>query len=205
MLQYIQIGFGLYLRLLFLLTPFFVLGIFISLTKDLDQKLRTRLALRITLAAIAVTLTIFFAGGLIMKVFGITVDAFRAGSGVLLLLSAVSLVFGENKEMNTKTPDKLMDMAVVPLSVPVTAGPATLGALMVMGTSAESMDIHFLTALAIVMACASIGAMLYVSNWILKVLGKSNITILSKLTGLVLSAIALQMIIVGAKNLWLLP
>ncbi len=193
--------FALYLKLFFLLTPFFVLGTFITLTDGVDTKLRRKLAMRIALGAIGVTLSIYYAGGVIMKVFGITVDAFRGGSGVLLLITAISLVLGKESAQHETRPDKLLDMAVVPLATPITAGPATLGALMVMGTTAETTE-RFITAIAIVMACCSIGIMLAVSDKINKVLGHANISILSKITGLILSAIAVQMIVVGASNLW---
>ena len=202
-MEIIHETFALYLKLFFLLTPFFVLGTFITLTDGVDSKLRCKLAIRIALGAMCVTLSIYYAGGLIMKVFGITVDAFRGGSGVLLLITAISLVLGKESATHETRPDKLLDMAVVPLATPITAGPATLGALMVMGTTAESIEYKLITAIAIVLACCSIGIMLAVSDKINKVLGHANISILSKITGLILSAIAVQMIVVGASNLWI--
>ncbi|MCQ2397201.1 MAG: MarC family protein [Lentisphaeria bacterium] len=205
MLSIVQTGFSLYLKLFFLLTPFFVLGTFIALTNDVQPQLRRKLAGRITLGASAVTLTIFLAGTYIMKIFGITVNAFRAGSGALLLLTAVSLVLGKAPDKKTdKKADELLDLAIVPLATPITAGPATLGALMVMGTTTHDMQGKLITSVAIIMACCSIGFMLMVSDKINKALGHANITILSKITGLILSAIALQMIVVGAKGLWLM-
>lgn len=200
-MAYISELFSLYLKLFFLLTPFFVLGTFISLTEGVDSSLRSKLAIRIAIGVSCVMLIIFLAGEFIMKTFDITVDAFRAGSGVLLLLTAVSLVLGKSDVKRETKAEKLLDMAVVPLSVPITAGPATLGALMVMGTTTPELQMKCVTAIAIVLACASIGLMLYVSDKINKLLGHSNITILSKLTGLILSAIAMQMICLGVKNL----
>ena len=195
-------AFTLYLKLFFLLTPFFVLGTFITLTDGIDGAMRRKLAMRITLGATCVTLIIFLAGSLIMKVFGITVDAFRGGSGVLLMITAINLVFGKDATQHETRADKLMDRAVVPLATPITAGPATLGTLMVMGTTAETYESRMITAVAIILACCSIGLMLAISDRIHKLLGLAKITIISKLTGLILSAIAVQMIVVGASNLW---
>lgn len=203
MISILHTGFSLYLKFFFLLTPFFVLGTFIALTNDVQPKLRRKLAARIALGASAVTLSIFLVGTYIMKLFGITVDAFRAGSGVLLLLTAVSLVLGKEQiKKSDAKPEELLDMAVVPLATPITAGPATLGALMVMGTTTPDILGKIITSIAIVMACFSIGAMLMVSDKINKAIGHANITILSKITGLILSAIALQMIVAGVKGLW---
>ena len=202
-MQYLSQGFSLFLNLFFLLTPFFVLGVFITTTEGVELHLKRKLAFRIALGASAVTLCIFLGGGFIMKLFGITVDAFRAGSGVLLLLTAVSLVLDKGQQKRETATDKLLDLAVVPLAVPITAGPATLGTLMVWGTSTTDVEMKLVTAIAIVLACFSIGGMLAISDKINNLLGHANITILSKITGLILSAIALQMIVVGAKNIWL--
>lgn len=197
---------ALYLKLFFLLTPFFVLGVFLSLTEEAEDALRTRLAVKISLGAAAVTLLIFLLGTQIMALFDITVDAFRAGAGVLLLLTAVSLVL-EKKGTPHHHPNaaRLLDLAVVPMATPITAGPATLGALMVMGTGNPSLTEKATTALAILLACFSIGAMLLAARKIQKLLGSDNIAILSKVTGLILSAMAAQMIVAGVKNLWLAP
>ena len=202
-MQYLSQGFSLYLNLFFLLTPFFVLGVFITITEGTETHLKRKLAFRIALGASAVTLCIFWGGGFIMRLFGITVDAFRAGSGVLLLLTAVSLVLDKAQQKRETATDKLLDLAVVPMAVPITAGPATLGTLMVWGTSTPDVETKLVTAAAIVLACFSIGGMLAISDKINSVLGHANITILSKITGLILSAIALQMIVVGSKNIWL--
>ena len=124
---------------------------------------------------------------------------------MLLLLTAINQVMGKQDVTGPVRADLLLDMAVVPLAVPITAGPATLGTLMVMGTMAVDAIEKLLTALAIVLSCGSVGLMLYLSNKLMDFLGRSNISILSKLSGLILCAIAMQMIVVGAKNLWMVP
>ena len=197
---------ALYLKFFFLLTPFFVLGVFLSLTEEAEDALRNKLAVNISLGAAVTTLLIFLLGAQLMLLFDITVDAFRAGSGVLLLLTAVSLVLEKKKPArHHPDPARLMDLAVVPMATPITAGPATLGALMVMGTSTPSLAEKAFTSLAILLACLSIGAMLMASRKIQRLLGGDNIAILSKVTGLVLSAMAAQMIVTGVKNLWFAP
>ena len=202
-MSYFATFFSNYLNFFFLLTPFFVLSTFISLTDGLSGKMRRRLAVNVTIGIVAVTLVIFWLGIYIMRLFDITVDAFRAGSGVLLLLTAISLVLGKNTEISAKSEQELLDMAIVPLAVPITAGPATLGMLMVLGTTTDDFLMKLLLSAAIVAASVSIGFMLGVSDKLLKYLGHSNIAILSKITGLILSAIAMQMITIGVKDLWL--
>ncbi len=193
---------ALYLRLFFLLTPFFVLGAFLSMTEGADAPLRRRLAIRITLGCSVITLMIFLLGTPLMHLFDITVDAFRMGSGALLLITAINQVLGKDTGRQVTSAERLLDQAIVPMATPITAGPATLGTLMVMGNSAMSHQERFYTCGAILLACLSVGAMLLTAQAIQRSFGKDNISILSKICGLILSAIAMQMMLVGAKNLW---
>jgi len=202
-IHFFQIFIAFYLKLVFLLTPFFILGYFLSVTHGLDQKEKTHLVVEVTKAIVIVCLLIFFGGRWIMQIFGITVDAFRAGSGVLLILTAINQVQTNDPPERKRTISAayLFEMALVPIAVPITAGPAVLGTLMVYG-----MDYGFPEniplALSIIVACVTIGVILYQADKIEKWLGRGRITILTKLTGLILSAIAVQMITIGVRNLW---
>lgn len=193
-----------YLTFFFLLTPFFVLSVFLTMTEESSLATRRSLAIRIAAGASCVCLAIFYGGSWLMRLFGITVDAFRAGSGVLLLLVAIQLVYGQDSEERQKhrSDAELIKDAVVPLAVPITAGPATLGTLIVMGLEEMSWNEKLATAAAMVMACWTIGAMLFFSGGIVRVLGRTSIAMLGKITGLVLSAIAVNMIVVGVHALW---
>jgi len=194
-----------YLTFFFLLTPFFVLSVFLAMTEESSLATRHSLAIRIAAGASCVCIAIFYGGAWLMRLFGITVDAFRAGSGVLLLLVAIQLVYGQDstEKQRHKSDRELLTDAVVPLAVPITAGPATLGTLIVMGLEEMSWNEKLATAAAMVMACWTIGAMLFFSGGIVRVLGRTSIAMLSKLTGLVLSAIAVSMIIAGIRALWM--
>ena len=75
---------------------------------------------------------------------------------------------------------------------------------MVMGNTADGVQEKAITSIAIVLACASIWGLLVAADKIEKFLGHANISVLSKITGLILSAISLQMIVTGVKNLWLM-
>ena len=195
----------LYFTLFFLLTPFFVLSVFLTMTEGSSLATKRTLSLKIATGASCICLIIFFGGAWLMQLFGITVDAFRAGSGVLLLLVAIKLVYGSNSSdgQHHKTDAELLKDAVVPLAVPITAGPATLGTLIVMGLEQTSWQEKLITATAMVMACWTIGMMLFFSGNIARFIGRTNIAILSKITGLILSAIAISMIVAGVHALWL--
>ncbi len=185
-----------FIKFFFLLTPFFVLTMFLSLTKGMGPRERRLTAVRVTLAVAVVTLVLFHFGNAIFEVFGITVDSFRIGAGALLFLSAVSLVRGRP---GADSGGSEGDIAVVPLAIPIAVGPATTGALLVMGATMHTQDRMIGTG-ALLAAVAAMGVILVLSAHFQRLLGRMGIEILTKLTGLILSALAAQIIFTGIKG-----
>ncbi len=171
------------------------MAIFIALTENETVDVRHRLAVRITIAVLVIGLILLFAGQTVFDILGITVDAFRIGAGTLLFLSAVSLVEGRVQVPAAKR--DIMDVAVVPLAIPVTLGPGSVGVLVVMGTETTDMASLLFSAVAVTLACLCLGALLYLSSEVKRLIGRSGISMLSKLTGLVLAALSCQMIFTG--------
>lgn len=187
-----------YIKLFFLLTPFFVLSAFLSMTKELAIPERRRLARRVALAVTVTGCILSVAGNAIFNVFGITLDAFRIGAGALLFLSAVSLVRGTRVE---PTQEADGDISVVPLAIPITIGPATVGALLVIGASVDTLGERLISIAAFICASLSVGLMLLTANTIERVVGRLGLTILSKITGLILSALSAQIVFTGIRGM----
>ncbi len=183
------------IKMFFLYTPFFALSMFLAMTDHSTEKERIFLALKTTLAVLVISLVLLFFGNPIFNVFGITVDAFRIGAGALLFLSAVSLIGG--KKTNVDPND---DFTVVPLAIPTIVGPATIGTVMVMGTELQSPEEKFIGGSAVLVAAILVGLVLVVSSYIERAIKKRGITILSKLTGLILAALAAQMMFTGIRG-----
>lgn len=187
--------FAVFVKFFFILTPFFIIAVFLAMTENETVKVRHALAVRITIAVVIISLILFFAGMTIFTTLGITVDAFRIGAGALLFLSGVSLVNGKLELPAAKR--SIMDLAVVPLAIPVTLGPGSVGALVVMSTETTSLTARLLTALAIMAASLAVGVLLYLSAEIKRLIGRSGISMLSKLTGLILAALSSHMMFTG--------
>lgn len=192
-----QLFADIYLKIFFILTPFFVLSAFLALTPDFTESARSRLALRVTIAVMVVSVILFLAGKYIFAVFGITLDAFRIGAGTLLLLSAIALVRGA--PLTEKAP-KEKEMAVVPLAIPITVGPATTGVLLVMGADMNTPSGKAVALSALLCAALTVGILLWTAGRIERRIGKTGLSILSKLTGLMLASLAAQMIMTGVRN-----
>jgi multiple antibiotic resistance protein len=186
-----------FIKLFFLLTPFFVMSVFLSLTQELSAAGRRKVAMWLTMDVILICFVLYFLGNAIFSVFGITLDAFRIGAGALLFLSAVDLVQGNEISLQEKESGSI---TVVPLAIPITVGPATTGALLVMGTEVASWWEKIVGCAALFSAVISIGILLFLATSIERIIGRTGLKVLSKLTGLILSALAAQIVFTGIKH-----
>lgn len=190
----------------FVVDPIGVVPIFLVITRgDAPDKVR-RTAARACLIAAAL-LAAFAAGGqLIFQVLGVTLAAFRVAGGILLLITALDMLRarpagtrtspGEQREGEQKD-----DVAVVPLAMPLLAGPGALATVMVLAGRGQGSG-------PLVRVLVAIALSLLASYWILRsatvlqrVLGKSGIAILERVMGLLLAAVAVQFIADGGLAL----
>ena len=188
---------GLYLKMLVLYSPFFVLSCFISLTRGYTVKERKRLAWKVALGSMIASVLLFLFGDSIFVVFGVTIDAFRIGAGSVLFISELGMAQGKppvhQENLN-------QDVTIVPLTIPLTVGPGTIGALLVMSAGDDNWDLRLATLLAIVIASLTVGLVLYLSSLFERLMGEQGLQIVSRLMGLFVCALAAQIIFTGVKN-----
>ncbi|AXH13415.1 MarC family protein [Halarcobacter bivalviorum] len=194
-----ELFFSTFLKMFFIMTPFFVLSVFLTVTTDATSNQKKALAIKVTISVVVISLILLYFGKHIFAVFGITLDAFRIGAGSLLFLSAVELIKG-NKDTQKVEQKDISELAVVPLSIPITIGPGTIGVLLVMGANFDSNGSMLLGSLALVCAILVIGIMLYSSSIIDRLVGKQGLLVISKITGLFLAALSAQIVFTGIKN-----
>ena len=185
------------LRLFALMTPPAVLSAFLSGTKNYTAKQKRRTALSTGSAVFIIALILYFFGESIFGAFGFTLDAFRIGSGTLLFLTAFSLM-NETAEHPSMPVDA--DISVVPLAIPLCIGPASIGTVMVMGASAGTVESRLIGACSLLISSLGVMALLLMAEQVEKLLHKTGIAVLSKLTGLLLAAIAAQVIFTGIHS-----
>ena len=190
---------GLVVKLFLLLTPFFILSLFIATTENMETRKRKNLAFRVGVAVTVISLVIFLFGELIFKYLGITLDAFRIGCGLVLMLSGIDLV-RDSGTPKARICEEGDDPAVVPLALPCTVGPGTIGTLLVMGSEVSGGSERTWVCGAIVLACTGVGMVLYFSHGVTKALKNRGVKILSKLTGMYLVALAAQIMGDGVRG-----
>jgi multiple antibiotic resistance protein len=188
-----------FLKMFFIMAPFFALTVFLTVTQEASAKEKKALAVKVTISVIITSLILLFFGKHIFTIFGITLDAFRIGAGALLFLTAVELVKGSKD--SAKVADKdVLQLAVVPLSIPVIVGPGTIGILLVMGATFEDTSSMITGSLALICAVLVIGFMLHSSTVFERIMGKQGLLVISKITGLILAALSAQIVFTGIKN-----
>ena len=189
-----------FIKMFFLLTPFFALSMFLAYTADYSVQRKRITAIKTTVAVIIICLLIYWFGEYMFKVLGITIDAFRIGAGLLLMLTAIALVTAPSGSQVKKVSDETEDLTVVPLAIPTIVGPGTIGTLLVRGAEGEPILNRFVITLGIIVAIVLLGVLLLIAERLERLLKRNGIQILSKITGLMLAALSAQIIFTGIKN-----
>lgn len=186
-------------KLFFIFCPFLTVSMFLGITRDFKHARRQAFALKATFAIAALCLSFYFFGSIIFAIFGLTLDAFRIGAGALLFLTAVDLVRGRAEEPKKAQNESDTEKVVVPFSFPIVVGPAVIGVLFVMGADVSTTTQKIAGAIAVVLAVLVQGGLLLMATQVERWMGKTNLAVFSKITGIILAALASQMIFTGIK------
>jgi multiple antibiotic resistance protein len=192
----------LYLKLFFMMTPFFVLSVFLILGKSLNSSEKKKIILKFSITVLVISLVFLIFGQYIFSLFGITLDAFKIGAGTVLFLSALEMIKG-GTEVPEGSNKRGVDFAIVPLAIPVTVGPGMIGILMVIGAELDCLADTIVVVLALIAAVVSVAVVLLFSNKIQRLLGQQGLEVLPKITGLFVSAIGAQIVFSGIHGFFI--
>lgn len=196
-----ELFFATSLKILILLNPFAVLSTFLSLTAECTPGERFRISLKSGIAVIIAGILLFFCGQAFFSLLGIDIHLFKVGGGVILMICAISLVWGEGKSRRRRTenPDG-SGIAVVPIAIPMAVGPGTAAGLIIIGLERNQLWSTVSNLLALLLAAIFLTFLLAVGTQAEKIFKKEGIQIITKLSGLFLSAIAAKMILEGVRH-----
>jgi multiple antibiotic resistance protein len=196
----------------FLVDPFAAIPSFLAITESADPARRTRMARKGALTCFIV-LTCFAVGGqLIFKMFGITLPAFEVAGGLILLLIGLDMLEARRSPTQETTGDTeeaaaKEDAGIVPLGIPMLAGPGAISSVMVLVGQVPSLWHWEMGAIL-----GSITITSLISYWVLagagrvrQVMGETGIRILVRIMGLLLVALAMQFFVNGITDLGLIP
>ena len=196
----------------FLVDPFAAIPSFLAITENADPLRRKRMARKGALTCFIVLTTFAIAGQLIFKMFGITLPAFEIAGGLILLLIGLDMLearrsptqetHGDKEEATAKE-----DAGIVPLGIPMLAGPGSISSVMVLVGQVPSFWRWQMGAII-----GSIALTALISYWVLaaasrvrQVMGETGIRILVRIMGLLLVALAMQYFVNGITDLGLIP
>jgi multiple antibiotic resistance protein len=195
------------IALFVILDPFAAVPIFLALTKTYSNDERARVA---NIAAISVLLVLVIAsltGEALLNAMGTSLAAFRVGGGIVLLLMALAMLRGQTNSVRT-TPEEDAEaedknaIAVVPLAIPLMAGPGSISTAIIQMHRSGSEYHGLLVVTCIVLVCLLLWIVLRMANIIGKALGRIGLNIINRLFGLILAAIAVEIMANGLKQLF---
>ena len=204
MLKMLQELLLVFTSVLFIVDPFAVVPSFLAMTAR-DTPATRRVLARRGAWTTAVTLTLFaLAGSLIFTVFGITIGAFKIAGGVLMGLNALDMVQArrsQQKETPAETKEGIEkeDIGILPLGIPMLAGPGAISTVMVLAVGSKTTVTTVALYIAIALTAYVSFLTLAAASHVERRLGQTGMRILTRLMGLVLCAIAAQFIIDGIK------
>jgi multiple antibiotic resistance protein len=165
-----------------------ILPLFMSLTEGMDFRKFRRIIYQSIITAIAVALVFLVLGSALMNLLGITIADFMVAGGILLFVISLNDVLATEKaQQHTVDPDSL---GAVPLGVPLISGPAVLTTSLLLNNQYGFIP----TATALVLNILLAGAVFSSSRMIYRFLGKTGAKTVSKITSLLLAAIAVMII-----------
>jgi len=184
--------------------PVEVASMFLALTAGMDGAHRRKLAIVSATTATAVLLAFALGGIQLLSLIGVGLPAFRTAGGVLLLMVAADLLLAKRSAISSITSTEEheaqkqhTDIAVFPLAIPLTAGPGSMTAIvLLMGRTHDALDMGVVLAALAAVIGMTFAAML-LSGRLMRVLGITGANVIARVSGILLAALAMQFIFDG--------
>ena len=184
------------ITLILVMDPLGNIPLFLSVLNHVEPKKRQRIILRETfIAFIILTLFLFF-GQYILEGMHISEAALQIAGGIILFLIAIRMIFPEDRHEDKSRP--MNDPFIVPLAVPLVAGPSTMALVMLLANQAPYDMFRWFIALTIAWFVTTI--ILVFADFLRKMLGQRGLTAIERLMGMLLTTMAVQMFLSGFEQ-----
>lgn len=182
--------------LLLVLDPLGSLPVSIGILERVDPRRRARVVLRETLLAFLILLAFMLAGEGFLRLMKLSEQALEVAGGVILMIIAIRMIFAREGAMPLDP--SLREPWVFPLAVPLLAGPSALATVLLLASRQPERLLHWVAALAVALAVC--WAVLMSAARLQRWLGAALVQALEKLMGLILTAVAVEMLLSGLKR-----
>ena len=171
--------------------------IFLTVTRRLSPGARQRAAIQAVIAAGALIVGFAIFGELVLRYLHVSIESLSISGGLLLLLVALEMLRGTDMPGS----DDPAGVALVPLATPLVAGPGAIATAMVLWRNHHHLGGHLAVVAGIIAAVACVGAALLISERVTRAVRPSVIAFTTRVFGLLLSGIAVQLVVNGVKGL----
>ena len=188
-----------------MMNPIGGVGVFAGMTADRPGDQARRIAWTCAVAVAITLLIVAWGGSLVLEFFGITVDSLRAAGGVIVLLIGLQMLFNKSGHKQSSAEldeaESRASIAVVPLAIPLVAGPGTMATVLVAAQQHPSILSKTEISIVAVVLAALTGLLFSFAAPISKRLGESGMGVVTRVMGMVLAAIAMGMLADGLKGM----
>lgn len=187
-----------FVALFVIIDPIGLAPIFILLTRGMDPALRRRIALRGTAVAFLVLALFGLAGETLLALIGIGMPAFRVAGGILLFVIALEMLFEKRGPRRERQAEAHEDPSVFPLAVPLLAGPGALTTMILLMERERGDPLGQALLVAAMAAALAVALLLFLlAGPVERLLGPTVITVITRLLGMLLAALAVQFVLDG--------
>ncbi len=207
-----DINFAIYLQyligLIAIINPFGFLPVFYSMTDHQYEADRLKTAKTTTISVAIILLVSLFFGKMILDAFSISLNSFRVAGGFLIISIAFTMISGrlgehkQNKEEKQTDVSEYDNIGVVPLAMPMMAGPGAIGSTIVWGSNYSSFFDHIGFACGIVIFATGSYVLLRFSAPVVKKLGKTGTNVITRIMGLILMSLGIEFVVTGVRALF---
>ncbi|WP_456488491.1 MarC family protein [Caminibacter pacificus] len=194
------------ISLITILNPIAAAAIMLSLVKYSEIP---QVARKTSMTVFIASLVTMFAGGYILKLFGINIPSIKAIGGVVLLIIALNMIQGKEVAPTNTTKEEHEaaenrdDVAIIPLAIPILFGPGVITTIIVLSEKSKTISEKIYLLCAIFLSSFIVFLTLRKADIISKFLGVNGLKIITRLMGLIIGAIAFLFLVGGVKALWI--
>lgn len=194
-----------FIAIIVLVNPMEGIPLFLSRTGDLSQQQKISIARKTSIAVFIILITALFLGRYLLEIFGIGIPAFTLAGGVIIFLVSLDMVLGKSntgdKDIPKDPTQNPSDIAVVPLAMPLLAGPGAISGVILYGSKSNGIEEDIILAGIVFLIAVAVALSLNAASRMQKVLNETAINVMTKVTGLLVAAIAVQLIFSGLQQM----
>ena len=190
-----------------MLNPIGNIPVFLGMVQDFDKKTQNKVALRATITAFTIIAIFCIFGHIIFRVFGITVPAFQIAGGIIVFIIGFQMLNSKENPIHAQSSEEkeqmekiAHDMAITPLGIPLLAGPGTISTAMNFVGVEKSVTNVILVIVIFGIMCLITYLLFISSRVIANKINPSMLKVVSRIMGLILAVIAVQMMINGIEG-----